>query len=444
MPGCQPDKHGAINRLNDRLYVGGALANQMGNLVGGNPCLFGDWASQLIPNAICGAALVALSTSGLPYTTVFGVRHSDGNFYGLGSLFLGINDSVTQSFALETVYNETRAYYGPTPTLAEESDIINAAVPNALVAQLTPYNFFPSAKTIIANKWLSNGRPDLLQLAVSPGNNLVSGDVISFTFIGGYTGSPQTISTTVGSKDTVFAIITRLAAAFNANSTLRTAGMSAGTVPQSAAISATIPLSSGQFVSIANAPLPSAMTTTSSVVGSGTEITAVGSGANASIAVGGLNNGNGVAGVGGYYTGLAFQCNGLVGADCTDTGGFGEFAALSRKQSIDFYTSGNTPGNPSSRIFSSQISTITAGLSQDFRDGNRLDFEVGGTPQFSFQTTSGGIFVVAKGATFSAPGAGFGALQWVAGTTSGTCKLVALAGTSATPVTIVDNVGTGC
>jgi hypothetical protein len=54
-----------------------------------------------------------------------------------------------------------------------------------------------------------------------------------------------------------------------------------------------------------------------------------------------------------------------------------------------------------------------------------------------------GAIVAAKGTPF-APGAGFGELMWVAGSNAGTCKLVALAGTSTTPTTIVDNVGSGC
>lgn len=44
----------------------------------------------------------------------------------------------------------------------------------------------------------------------------------------------------------------------------------------------------------------------------------------------------------------------------------------------------------------------------------------------------------------AAPGAGKADLRWLAGTNTGTCKLVANAGTSATEVTIIDNVGGGC
>lgn len=46
--------------------------------------------------------------------------------------------------------------------------------------------------------------------------------------------------------------------------------------------------------------------------------------------------------------------------------------------------------------------------------------------------------------TATAPGAGKADMRWVAGTNAGTCKLVSNAGTSATEVTIVDNVGGGC
>jgi hypothetical protein len=60
-------------------------------------------------------------------------------------------------------------------------------------------------------------------------------------------------------------------------------------------------------------------------------------------------------------------------------------------------------------------------------------------------TLSTGEVAFAKiSASGTAPGAGFGKMEWVAGTTGGTCKLIAYAGTSTTPTTIVDNVGSGC
>lgn len=72
-------------------------------------------------------------------------------------------------------------------------------------------------------------------------------------------------------------------------------------------------------------------------------------------------------------------------------------------------------------------------------DAGRLD--IGGT---TANVAFGEIGSVKISASGSAPGAGFGKLSWVAGTTGSSCKLIAYAGTSTTPVTIVDNVGTGC
>lgn len=60
-------------------------------------------------------------------------------------------------------------------------------------------------------------------------------------------------------------------------------------------------------------------------------------------------------------------------------------------------------------------------------------------------TLSAGEFAHAKiTASGIAPGAGFLKISAVAGTNAGTCKLIAYAGTSTTPVTIVDNVGASC
>lgn len=47
-------------------------------------------------------------------------------------------------------------------------------------------------------------------------------------------------------------------------------------------------------------------------------------------------------------------------------------------------------------------------------------------------------------ASGSAPGAGVCKEAWVAGTAGGSCKKIAYCGTSTTPVTIIDNVGSGC
>jgi hypothetical protein len=60
-------------------------------------------------------------------------------------------------------------------------------------------------------------------------------------------------------------------------------------------------------------------------------------------------------------------------------------------------------------------------------------------------TASAGELVLAKiSATGTAPTAGFLKFEAVAGTNAGSCKIIAYAGTSTTPVTIIDNVGSGC
>lgn len=59
---------------------------------------------------------------------------------------------------------------------------------------------------------------------------------------------------------------------------------------------------------------------------------------------------------------------------------------------------------------------------------------------------AGGSLTLPKlaAAPTTAPGAGYGLVFMIAGTNSGTCKLQMIAGTSTTPVTIADNVGSGC
>lgn len=68
------------------------------------------------------------------------------------------------------------------------------------------------------------------------------------------------------------------------------------------------------------------------------------------------------------------------------------------------------------------------------------DVSIGGLATLS-QGELGISKIIASG---TAPGAGFGKLAVVAGTTGGTCKLIMYAGTSTTPTTVIDNVGSGC
>jgi hypothetical protein len=85
-----------------------------------------------------------------------------------------------------------------------------------------------------------------------------------------------------------------------------------------------------------------------------------------------------------------------------------------------------------------------------FNAGNGVDFHLttfsgNSWNDGNFQFTGGGEFVASKiTASGAAPGAAKMKFDVVAGTTAGTCKLIAYAGTSTTPVTVVDNVGSGC
>jgi hypothetical protein len=67
---------------------------------------------------------------------------------------------------------------------------------------------------------------------------------------------------------------------------------------------------------------------------------------------------------------------------------------------------------------------------------------IGGSTTFA--GTNGELGFPKITASGTAPGAGNTKVEWTAGTNAGTCKMIAYAGTSTTPVTIVDNVGTGC
>lgn len=71
----------------------------------------------------------------------------------------------------------------------------------------------------------------------------------------------------------------------------------------------------------------------------------------------------------------------------------------------------------------------------------KADAQLGGA---SMTTATGELGLTKIAASGSAPGAGAMKFDVVAGTNGGTCKLIAYAGTSATPVTVVDNVGSGC
>lgn len=66
-----------------------------------------------------------------------------------------------------------------------------------------------------------------------------------------------------------------------------------------------------------------------------------------------------------------------------------------------------------------------------------------GSPSASV-LAQGELALAKESASGSAPGAGFLKIEVVAGTAGGSCKIIAYAGTSTTPVTVVDSVGGGC
>lgn len=70
-----------------------------------------------------------------------------------------------------------------------------------------------------------------------------------------------------------------------------------------------------------------------------------------------------------------------------------------------------------------------------------VSLQVGGSGATVAAGETAGAKISASG---SAPGAGYAKMEWIAGTNSGTCKLISYAGTSTTPVTIIDNVGASC
>lgn len=91
------------------------------------------------------------------------------------------------------------------------------------------------------------------------------------------------------------------------------------------------------------------------------------------------------------------------------------------------------------------MSTASFAQSLGVTTGQGLNtFTLGVTPLTAATGSAGEVATAKISATGTAPGAGFAKIEWVAGTNAGTCKLIAYAGTSTTPTTIVDNVGGGC
>lgn len=108
-----------------------------------------------------------------------------------------------------------------------------------------------------------------------------------------------------------------------------------------------------------------------------------------------------------------------------------------------------TPGaNAKVKLYNDGTNVVGIGASASAMEfiglaGSAFSFYTGGV--LFAKINSGGEFQLNKvAASGSAPGAGIAKIAWVAGTNANTCKLISYAGTSTTPVTIVDNVGAGC
>jgi len=117
---------------------------------------------------------------------------------------------------------------------------------------------------------------------------------------------------------------------------------------------------------------------------------------------------------------------------------------------ITINSSGNSGGNGAS---SSTINAIS-GLWLQGNGTNAIAINTSGIVGIATRATIGSATAAAgqngdlgqikETDAAAAPGAGYVVLKWVAGTNSGSCKLISYAGTSASPVTIVDNVGASC
>jgi hypothetical protein len=260
-------------------------------------------------------------------------------------------------------YIEARTFIGSAFTQNIESDIININQPS--VPQWTPYTAptTPGSAGIgPVNLWLSNDRPDITTITI--GGSATSGDIVSVTFTGGYTGSPQTISHTSVLRDTPTTIAAGLVAAIKANATLVAGNFN--------------PVSVGPTVAITGVGTVPHTVPSSRVSGASTETVALGFGGNASLAIGIVNNSSLFSTqAGAYKTGILFDRYSITGTDGSDYATCcGEAIALARMQSIDFHNAGTAAGAPVSRIYSAANSAVTTGMNLRF-DGNSAVFEYG-------------------------------------------------------------------
>jgi hypothetical protein len=164
---------------------------------------------------------------------------------------------------------------------------------------------------------------------------------------------------------------------------------------------------------------------------------------------------NGIAinklwGSGGAATGTALFSNGFIAADaCCAIGASIGARALSGN---------NVAGMPVYFHYRDSSGTLqNVSLNSAGRTSGAGYLGLGGTAGATLAAATGfeaggvgakvlaGDVAMAKGSNIATgPGTGYLKLEVVAGTNSGTCKLIAYAGTSTTPTTIADNIGGGC
>ena len=150
-----------IQRLNDRVLIGGAAAND-----GVYPNVTKDWLETLIGNTTQVSQQATLSTIGYGYAGTFGIRTSDGsavsgatNAFAVGSF--AVNDSTAAPGGPRTTwsnYGETRL----TSTAAagaiaqgSEQDVINMT--GGTVGSVYPYDLVTNLTT--TGFWAASGKP---------------------------------------------------------------------------------------------------------------------------------------------------------------------------------------------------------------------------------------------------------------------------------------------
>jgi hypothetical protein len=108
---------------------------------------------------------------------------------------------------------------------------------------------------------------------------------------------------------------------------------------------------------------------------------------------------------------------------------------------------GNVSGGSAAAYLCGNTGTAGATAGTDTQVGCGLSITSGGVAVIGVVSATGSrgeLGFDKLTASGTAPGAGSAKMAWVAGTVAGSCKLISYAGTSTTPVTIVDSVGAGC